>query len=266
MNQWIDALLLGLIEGITEFLPISSTGHMILAERLLGLHTLSGAVFEVVIQLGAILAICLLYFRRLWSVAVHLPTQKSAQNFALAILVAFLPAAVIGFLTHDYIASVLFNPWVVSCALIVGGAAIIIIEKYFDPKDRFDEAEDINLKTAFKIGLAQLLALVPGVSRSGATIMGALLFGASRKASAEFSFFLAIPVMVGASALSLYKNWHVLTAADFELIAIGFVAAFVAAWIVVDWFVGLVSRIGFTPFGWYRIAVGGLMLAYLANA
>lgn len=264
--NWLDPLIMGLIEGITEFLPISSTGHMILAEQFLHWQQNPGPAFEVVIQLGAILAICVLYFQRLLKVVVDLPTKKSAQNFTLAVLVAFLPAAVAGFLLHDYIETVLFSPWVVSWSLILGGVAIIIIERFFNPKDQYQEAEDINLKTAFKIGLAQLLALIPGTSRSGATIMGALLFGASRRAAAEFSFFLAIPVMVGASALTLYKNWHALTAADFQIIAIGFVAAFVSALIVVDQFIKLISRIGFTPFGWYRIALGAVMIVYLVNA
>jgi undecaprenyl-diphosphatase len=265
-NAWVDPAIMGLIEGITEFLPISSTGHMILAEQILNWQAPPGKVFEIVIQLGAILAICVLYFRRLLKVVVELPTQKSAQNFTIAVLVAFLPAAVVGFLAHDYIASVLFNPWVVSWALLLGGIAIVMIEKFFDPVDRYHEVEEFTPLLAIKIGMIQLLALVPGVSRSGATIMGATLLGASRKSSAEFSFFLAIPVMLGAAALTLYKNWPELTTADFEAIAIGFVVAFISALIVVDQFVKFISRNGFTPFGWYRIVIGTVMLVYLSNA
>ncbi|HRJ13077.1 MAG TPA: undecaprenyl-diphosphate phosphatase [Alphaproteobacteria bacterium] len=263
-NAWLDPALMGLVEGITEFLPVSSTGHMILAQQLLGWQGVTGKVFEVVIQLGAILAVSVLYFRRLFNVVIDLPSKKSAQNFTLAVLVAFLPAAVVGFLAHDYIAAVLFNPLVVSWALLLGGIAIIVIERFFDPVDKYNEVEEFTPMLAFKIGVIQLLALIPGVSRSGATIMGATLLGASRKSSAEFSFFLAIPVMVGASALTLYKNWHELTDADFQAIAIGFAVAFISALIVVDLFVKFVSRNGFTPFGWYRVIIGATMLVYLS--
>lgn len=262
MREWLDPALMGLIEGITEFLPVSSTGHMILAEQILNLQ-IPGKVFEIVIQLGAILAICVLYFRRLLNVVVRLPHDRSAQNFVIAVLVAFLPAAVMGFLFHEYIETVLFNPLVVAWALLIGGIAIVAIEKFFDPKDKYHEVEEFTPMLAFKIGAVQLLSLIPGVSRSAATIMGATLLGASRKSAAEFSFFLAIPVMVGASALSLYKNWDGLTDSDLQAIGIGFVVAFVSALIVVELFMRIISRTGFTPFGWYRIMIGAVMLFVL---
>lgn len=266
IDNWLDPALMGLVEGITEFLPVSSTGHMILAEQMLNWQGVSGKTFEVVIQLGAILAICVLYVRRLSNVVIRLPHDRGAQNFTIAVLVAFLPAAVAGFLLHDYIEAVLFNPIVVSWALLIGGIAIVVIEKFFDPVDKYNEVEEFTPMLALKIGLIQLMALIPGVSRSGATIMGATLLGASRKASAEFSFFLAIPVMMGASALSLYKNWSELTDNDFTTIGIGFIVAFISAMIVVELFMRIISRTGFTPFGWYRIAIGAGMLVYLFNA
>lgn len=261
--DWINPTLMGLVEGITEFLPISSTGHMILAERFLGWEGVPGKVFEVVIQLGAILAICVLYFRRLWGVAVRLPTHPAARNFVVAIGVAFVPAAIAGATLHKFIEETLFNPLVVSWALLLGGIAIIVIERFFDPKDTVTEIEQFTPMLALKIGLIQLLALIPGVSRSGSTIMGATLLGVSRSAAAEFSFFLAIPVMLGASALSLYKGAGELSVANWDSIAIGFVVAFITALIVVDQFVKFISRSGFTPFGWYRVAVGALMLVWI---
>lgn len=261
--DWINPALMGLVEGITEFLPISSTGHMILAENLLGWHGVPGKVFEVVIQLGAILAICVLYFRRLLNVALQLPTHPAARNFALAIVVAFIPAAIVGAALHKFIEQALFKPIVVSWALLLGGVAIIVIEKFFDPKDTVTEIEQFTPMLALKIGLIQLLALIPGVSRSGSTIMGATLLGVSRRAAAEFSFFLAIPVMLGASALSLYKGAGELSAADWDSIVIGFGVAFITALVVVDQFVKFISRHGFTPFGWYRVAIGSVMLIWI---
>jgi undecaprenyl-diphosphatase len=264
MTDIFTPALMGLIEGLTEFLPVSSTGHLILAEHLLAWQSPPGKAFEVVIQLGAILAVCVVYFARLWRVARGMLTDRGARNFVVAVLLAFLPAMVAGLLLHDVIKALLFNPTVVAWALLVGGIAIVVIEKFFDPRDEFFEVEDFSPKLALQIGLIQLLSLIPGVSRSGATIMGATLLGVSRKAAAEFSFFLAIPVMMGAAALSLYKSWHELSAADLDIIGIGFVAAFVSALLVVRYFVGFVSRHGFAPFGWYRIAAGAVMLFLLA--
>lgn len=256
-----QAVILGIIEGVTEFLPISSTGHLIVAGDLIGFQGASANVFEVVIQLGAILAICVLYFQRLLKVVIGLPSDPAARRFALAVIVAFLPALVLGLALHDYIKAVLFSPYVVCVSLIVGGIAILLIERH-EPQATIHEVEDFTLDTALKVGFFQCLALVPGVSRSGATILGSLLIGVDRKTAAEFSFFLAIPTMFGASALDLYKARDQLSLDDSAVIAIGFVAAFLSALVVVRWLVGFISRHDFSIFGWYRIGFGSLLLAY----
>lgn len=261
-EQYLEAALLGLIEGLTEFLPVSSTGHLILLVDLLGFIGPPGKVFEVVIQLGAILAICLVYFGRLWRVAVGLTHSRASWRFVTAILVAFLPSAALGVLLHGFIKGVLFNPTVVCVALIVGGLAIILVERAL-PRPRHFEIEAFSPGLALRIGLFQCLALVPGVSRSGATILGSLLMGVDRRTAAEFSFFLAIPTMLGATVYDLYKNWSVMNLDAGALIAVGFACAFVAALIVVKTLLDFVSRYGFAPFGWYRIAVGTVMLAVL---
>jgi undecaprenyl-diphosphatase len=253
---------MGIIEGLTEFLPVSSTGHLILLDELIGFQGPPGHVFEIVIQLGAILAICVLYFQRLWRVVVGLPSDPGAQRFAMAVILAFLPAAVIGVILHDFIKSVLFSPIVVCVALIVGGFAILIIER-MRPVPRVQAIEKFTPRLSLEIGLMQCLAMIPGVSRSGATILGALLLGVERKTAAEFSFFLAIPTMFGATVYDLYKNRADLTMNGSLLIAIGFVAAFFSALLVVKWFVDFVGRHGFSPFAWYRIVVGTIGLAAL---
>ena len=262
IDQYLDAILLGLVEGLTEFLPVSSTGHLILLDELLGFNGPPGKVFEVVIQLGAILAICVVYFARLWNVAIGLKDDPGARRFVIAVLLAFLPAMVLGAGLHGIIKSVLFNPTVVSLALIVGGVAILVVER-FVPAPRYHRIEGFPAPLALKIGLCQCLALVPGVSRSGASILGALLMGVDRRAAAEFSFFLAVPTMAGATAYDLYKNWRGMSFDDGALIAVGFITAFIAAALVVKMLVDFVGRYGFTPFGWYRIAIGTGMLAFL---
>jgi undecaprenyl-diphosphatase len=266
MDLWtlLSAAFLGLVEGLTEFIPVSSTGHLILLVDLLGFQGPPGKVFEVVIQLGAILAVCLLYFRRLWKVLLGLPSDPAARRFAAAVILAFLPAAVIGVLLHDFIKSVLFSPWVVSASLIVGGLAIIAIEARPRPVTVM-RVEDFSPWLALKIGFCQVLAMVPGVSRSGATILGALLLGVDRRAAAEFSFFLAIPTMLGAAVYDLYKNRGLLTLDGSAVIAVGFIAAFFAAAAVVRVLIAIVSRRGFAPFGWYRIAIGTVMLMVLMS-
>src|SRR5260221_1719787 len=216
-----DTILLGLVEGLTEFLPVSSTGHLILADDLLGFKGPPGQVFEIVIQLGAILAVCVLYFRKLFGVLVGAPTDPAARRFILNLLWAFLPAAVVGVFAHGFIKSVLFSPWVVSVSLIVGGFAILVIERV-RPTPRFDDVDDLPPLTAFKLGCAQVLAMIPGVSRAGATIMGAMLFQVDRRTATEFSFFLAIPTMVAATFYDLYKNRALLSLDDLQVIAIGF--------------------------------------------
>lgn len=256
-----QALLLGIVEGLTEFLPVSSTGHLIIAGELIGFNGASAEVFDVVIQLGAILAICVLYFQRLFNVLIGLQSDPAARRFAAAVIVAFLPAAIIGLALHDFIKSVLFSPYVVCASLIVGGFAILLIER-FEPKARFHEVEDFRASTALKIGFFQCLAMVPGVSRSGATILGAVLIGVDRKTAAEFSFFLAIPTMLGASTLDLWKARHLITASDTGIIAVGFVAAGVSALFVVRWLIHYVSHHDFSVFGWYRIVFGSLLAIY----
>jgi undecaprenyl-diphosphatase len=262
----ISPLILGIVEGLTEFLPVSSTGHLILAEKLLGYEGEQAGIVDVVIQVGAILAICWLYRERLFKVAFGLFTDLGARQFAINILIAFLPAVVVGALAHDFIKHVLFSPLVVACSLIVGGVAIILIERWIGARAPAAEEtiEHLPPLTALKIGLCQLLALIPGVSRSGATIMGAVSLGVNRKTAAEFSFFLAIPTMFGAAALDIYKGRNLINHDTISAIAVGSVAAFIVAMFVVKWLVNFVGKHGFTVFGWYRIAIGLVTLGLLA--
>lgn len=265
VNTYIIAAILGLIEGLTEFLPVSSTGHLIVFADLLGFQGPPGKTFEVMIQLGAILALLLIYFRKLFDTLFGLATDPGARRFALSIAVAFLPALVLGATLHGFIKSVLFSPWVVACALIAGGVVIIAVEE-MHRRVRYFEADSVPLGASFLIGIGQTLALVPGVSRSGATIIAGLLLGLERQAAAEFSFFLSIPTMTGAFVYDAYKNRHVLDFADAGLIAVGFVVAFLAALAVVKPFLAVVSRAGFAPFAYYRIALGTfvIVLSYLS--
>lgn len=262
LQTWFDAVLLGLLEGLTEFIPVSSTGHLILLSRLLGFQGPPGFVFEVAIQLGAILAVCVLYARRLLGVALGLAGDPKARRFALAVIVAFLPAAVIGAAAHGFIKSVLFSPYVVAISLILGGIAILVIERILPPV-RTTSVEGMPLSRALGVGFCQCVAMIPGVSRSGATIMGALLLGVDRRTATEFSFFLAIPTMLGATAYDLYKNRAGLTTDGGALIAVGFVVAFLAAMLVVRALVAYVARHGFAVFAYYRIALGAVALAAL---
>jgi undecaprenyl-diphosphatase len=256
------AVLLGVVEGLTEFLPVSSTGHLILVDDLIGFHGPEGNVFEIVIQLGAILAICWLYRAKLIGVAFGLFSSGEDFRFARNILLAFLPAAAIGFVAHGFIKSVLFSPWVVSVSLILGGLVILAIERNV-PTPRHHEIERFSPMLALAVGFCQCVALIPGISRAGATIMGALLLRVDRKTATEFSFFLAIPTMLAATVYDLWKNRGTLNSEGLELIAIGFVVAFVSALLVVKWFIGYVSHRNFEPFAWYRIGVGAVMLAIL---
>ncbi|MGN6819498.1 MAG: undecaprenyl-diphosphate phosphatase [Sphingomonas sp.] len=266
MSDPITAIILGIVEGVTEFLPVSSTGHLILASTLLGYDADYWALFNIVIQLGAILAIVVLYWRTFWAVFQGLLRfDPTSVRFVRNLLVAFIPAAVIGAALHKKIEALLGSATVVAVALIVGGVAIIGIER-FVKEGNVKGVADIPLPKVIGIGFMQCLAMIPGVSRSGATILGALTLGVERRTAAEFSFFLAIPTMLGATVLELVTKRHELTAsshAGMGLIAIGFVVAFVVALLVVRWFVGLVGRTGFSPFGWYRIAVGALALVFL---
>jgi len=256
------AVLLGVVEGFTEFIPVSSTGHLILLVDLIGFRGPPGKVFEIAIQLGAILAVCWLYRAKLLGVAFGMFSGGDDLRFARNVLLAFLPAAVIGFFAHGFIKSVLFSPWVVAVMLVVGGAAILLIERMVKmPHHHVIEKFPAGLAVA--IGLCQAVAMIPGVSRSGATIMGALLLRVDRRVATEFSFFLAIPTMLAATVYDLWKNRAGLTDDGVLVIAVGFITAFLAALAVVRVLVDFISRRGFTPFAWYRIAVGFLMLGIL---
>jgi undecaprenyl-diphosphatase len=249
------ALFLGLIEGLTEFIPVSSTGHILLAGHFLGFQS-AGKTFEVVIQLGAVLAILAVYAGRLISVFRAAPSDPVARRFITSVLVAFLPAVVIGVLAHDFIKNVLFEtPLLIAVMLILGGVVLLFAERLAAAPAHTD-AMRFPLGMALKIGFIQCLAMIPGVSRSGATIVGALALGADKRAAAEFSFFLSMPTMAGAFAYDLYKNRDVLDASALNEIAIGFAMAFISAVLVVKWLLGYVSRNGYALFGWWRIIVG----------
>ena len=260
----IRALFFGILEGLTEFLPVSSTGHLLLVEHFFKFDDNAlGKSFVIMVQLGAILAILSVYFQRLWQVAMALPTSRQAQRFVTGVLVAFLPAAFFGFLLRDFIKGQLFNPLVVCLALIAGGLILLVVDEHeFDNK--YDDAMALPLMTYLKIGLFQCLAMVPGVSRSGATIVGAMMMGTTKRAAAEFSFFLAIPTMVGAFALEAFKGRKELTFDRMTIIAIGFATSFVVALFVVKKLLDYVSRHGFALFAWWRIVVGAAGLAGLA--
>ncbi|HEY8334812.1 MAG TPA: undecaprenyl-diphosphate phosphatase [Tardiphaga sp.] len=264
MSDAIRAIILGIVEGVTEFLPVSSTGHLLLAERFFDLG--EGPFwksFAILIQLGAILAIVALYFGKLWHIALGMFSDPAARRFVIGVLVAFLPAAVLGAALGSYIKFYLFNPWVVCFSLIVGGAILLWVDQLdLEPVDH--DATTFSLPMYFKIGCAQCLAMIPGVSRSGATIVGAMLLGADKRAAAEFSFFLAIPTMVGAFVYDLYKSRGEMTMDHGYLIAIGFVVSFITAIIVVKAFLTYVTRHGFTLFAWWRVIVGTVGLLALA--
>jgi undecaprenyl-diphosphatase len=257
-----QSLLLGLIEGLTEFLPVSSTGHLLLVQHFFGLDSEANKTFAVLVQLGAILAIMVAYIGRLLRIAADLPREPAARRFVLGVLLAFLPAAIIGAALHGFIKDVLFNPLIVCVSLIVGGLVLIVVDR-LDLKVRYTDATRFSLPMYFGIGCLQCLAMIPGVSRSGATIVGAMALGADKRSAAEFSFFLAMPTMAGAFAYDLLKSYKLLAFNDVALIAIGFVAAFVAGLLVVRTFLDYISRHGFAPFAWWRIAVGSAGLAGL---
>ena len=259
MPPIFEAVILGIVEALTEFLPVSSTGHLILVSDLLHFDGPPGKVFEVVIQMGAILAVVVIYWRRLLGVLLGLAHDPDARHFVRAVLLAFLPAAVVGAAAHGIIKAYLFTPLVVALSMIIGGIAILLIER-MRPVATINRIERFSPLLALGIGLIQCIAMIPGVSRSGATILGALLLGVTRKTAAEFSFFLAIPTLSGAAVYDLYKNRAMLSGEGMELIAVGFIAAFVVSLWVIRWFVGFVGRHGFGPFAWYRIIVGGILI------
>ncbi|WP_373945899.1 undecaprenyl-diphosphate phosphatase [Paracoccus marcusii] len=262
-HNTIVAAALGVLEGLTEFIPVSSTGHLLLAGHFLGFDSPARS-FEVLIQLGALLAILGLYAARLVQVVRDAPHDPVARRFIGAVLLAFAPAAVIGAMAHGFIKTVLFEtPMLVAVMLILGGFVLLWVDRRA-ATPRYTRAEDIPLSMAFRIGLFQCLAMIPGVSRSGATIVGALLMGADKRSAAEFSFFLAMPTMLGAFSLDLWQNRAVLDAGAINDIAVGFITAFLAAVVVVRWLLGYVSQHGYGLFAWWRIIVGSLALLALA--
>lgn len=257
------ALVLGVVEGLTEYLPVSSTGHLLLLEHFFGFDDDAfGKSFAVLIQLGAILALLAIYFSRIWLIAKHMFTDREAMRFVIGVLLAFLPAAVIGALGHTFIKDVLFNVWIVCTMLIVGGVVLLIVDR-MNLNPRYHEATEFTLPMYLGIGFIQCLAMIPGVSRSGATIIGAMLLGADRRAAAEFSFWLAMPTMIGAFAFEMYKSHTELSFDNSLLIAVGFIASFAFGWIVVKTFLNFISHHSFAVFAWWRILLGGLGLAAL---
>ena len=262
MEQMISAAALGLLEGLTEFIPVSSTGHLLLAGHFLGFES-AGKTFEVVIQLGAVLAILTVYFGRLWRVASTMHSDPASLRFVISVLLAFFPAVVIGVLAHDFIKTVLFEtPMLIAVMLILGGVILLFVDRMAPPPQHRD-AMQIPFRKALAIGFIQCLAMVPGVSRSGSTIVGALMLGVDKRAAAEFSFFLSMPTMLGAFTYDMYKNRDVLDFSALSEIAVGFVLAFVSGVIVVRWVLDYVSRNGFALFGWWRIIVGSVALGFL---
>jgi undecaprenyl-diphosphatase len=257
------AAFLGLIEGLTEFIPVSSTGHLLLAGHFLGFES-AGKTFEVVIQLGAVLALLTIYLGKLWQVFRDAPRDPAARRFILSVLVAFLPAVFIGVLAHDFIKNVLFEtPRLIAVMLVLGGVVLLFVDK-IAPEPRHDDATAFPVKMSLIIGFVQCLAMIPGVSRSGATIVGALMLGASKRAAAEFSFFLSLPTMAGAFAYDIYKNRDLLDAGAVNEIVVGLICAFISAVLVVKWLLGFVSRHGYALFGWWRIIVGSVAFVALS--
>lgn len=256
MPDWIAAVILGLVEGLTEFIPVSSTGHLLLTKKLLGLPSGFWDTFSVMIQLGAIMAVVVIYFQRLWGVLISLPSDPKSRWFAASVLISVLPSMAIAFVAHDFIKTVLFESVVLICVmLIVGGIVLLVVDRWA-PEPKEDDAMQLSWKRSLGVGLCQCLAMIPGVSRSGATIVGGVLIGVDRRAAAEFSFFMAIPTMVGAFVLDFWENRDVLTGENLEIIAIGFVVSFLSGLVVVKTMLDFINRYGLAPYGWWRIVVG----------
>lgn len=255
------SIVMGIVEGLTEFLPISSTGHLIITGEFLRFNGEFAKLFDVFIQLGAILSVVWIYREKIFALIIKVPSDKQAQRFCINLSVAFFPAALTGLVTHKFIKQYLFGPLTVSGALVAGGILIIIIEN-MKHSNNIQEMDNITFKIALMVGLSQILALFPGVSRSGATIMGGILAGMSRKASTEFSFFLAIPTMFAATLFDLSKNYSLLTINNAGILAVGFVAAFFSALLAVRWLLGFISTHDFKPFAYYRM-VAGIVLLYV---
>ena len=256
----LKAALMGVVEGLTEFLPISSTGHLILAGALLGFDDAKAKVFDIAIQTGAIFAVILVYWQRIRATLVALPTERQAQRFALNVLIGFVPAVLLGLLLGKAIKAHLFTPTVVASTFIVGGFIILWAERRQQASVRIQSVEDMAPLDALKVGLVQCLAMVPGTSRSGATIIGGMLLGLSRKAATDYSFFLAIPTLIGAGVYSLYKERALLSVADVPLFTVGLVFSFISAWLCVRWLLRYISSHSFVPFAYYRIVFGLVVL------
>ena len=262
----LNAILLGIVEGLTEFLPVSSTAHLLVAERLLGLSKDDWEAFTVVIQLGAVLSVVAVYWKKFWDVTIGLPTSPKARHFALSVIIAFLPAVVIGLLLIKFVNAYLLDPAralpVIGISWLLGGILILVFE-HIAPAPRFKDSDNLPYLKSLQIGLCQCIALLPGISRSGATILGGELLGVERKAVAHFTFYLAVPTMLGASVLELYQKRAELSAANLATIGIGFVVSFAVAYVVVKTFIDFVGKYGLKPFGWYRVATGLILLATL---
>jgi len=256
----VKAAIMGVVEGLTEFLPISSTGHLILAGSLLGFDDDKAKVFDIAIQTGAIFAVILVYWQKIRDTVVALPTQRQARRFALNVIIGFLPAVVLALIFGKLIKEHLFTPVVVASTFIVGGFVILWAERRSPRAVRVQTVDEMTPLDALKVGLAQCLAMVPGTSRSGATIIGGMLLGLSRKAATDFSFFLAIPTLIGAGVYSLYKERHLLSVADVPLFAVGLVFSFISAWLCVRWLLRYISTHSFVPFAYYRIGFGIVVL------
>ena len=257
----VKAAIMGIVEGLTEFLPISSTGHLILAGSLLGFTDAKAKVFEIAIQTGAILAVVIVYWQKIRETLVALPSSRQAQRFAGNVLIGFLPAVVLGLLVGKAIKAHLFTPQVVATAFILGAFVILWAESRPQSAARVQSVDDMTPLDALKVGLVQCLAMIPGTSRSGATIIGGMLLGLSRKAATDFSFFLAIPTLIGAGVYSLYKERALLSVADLPLFGVGLLFSFISAWICVRWLLRYIASHSFVPFAWYRIAFGLIVLA-----
>lgn len=258
----IKAVVLGIVEGLTEFVPVSSTAHLLITSYLIDFQSVKNGTFEIVIQLGAIMAICVVYHKKILSLLVNFK-QKNQQNLIINIALAFLPAAIIGLMFHGLIKKFLFSNFVIALTLIFGGILMIIIDRK-ERKSDVLEIENIKAKTAFYIGLFQCLAMIPGFSRSGATIIGGLLVGLNRKVATEFSFFLAIPTIAAASFYDLIKNYSEIDFGGMQLILVGLVSSFISAILVIKWFINFVSKNNFIPFGIYRILIGLIILLFIS--
>lgn len=259
----LKAAIMGVVEGLTEFLPISSTGHLILAGALLGFHGEKAKVFDIAIQTGAIFAVILVYWERIKSTVIELPTERRAQKFALNVIVGFLPAVVLALIFGKFIKAHLFTPYVVATTFILGGFIILWAEKRSASGAgvaRVNSVDDMTVMDVLKVGLVQCLAMIPGTSRSGATIIGGMFLGLSRKTATDFSFFLAIPTLIGAGVYSLYKERALLSAADIPLFGVGLIFSFISAWLCVRWLLKYISSNSFVPFAYYRIVFGVIVL------